>query len=133
VFQRQHKKYPWITKLNKAVWRGASTGHIHKYPYGGQLPRAKLVQYSLDYPTLIDAGINDQFSVRNSTELEDMKLNGFYKDRIAMKEFQKYKAIIDIDGNSWSSRFPELFCMNSVVLKVTPTWADYFYMDEVQP
>ncbi len=133
VFQRQHEKYPWITKLSKAVWRGASTGHIHKYPYWRQLPRAKLVQYSLDYPTLVDAGINDQFPVRNSTEVEEMKLNGFYKDRIAMQEFQKYKAIVDIDGNSWSSRFPELLCMNSVVLKVTPTWADYFYMDEVQP
>lgn len=133
VFQRQHEKYPWITKLDKAVWRGASTGHIPNYPYWRQLPRAKLVQYSLDYPTLIDAGINEQFSVRNSTEMEEMKFNGFYKDRIEMQEFQKYKAIVDIDGNSWSSRFPELLCMNSVVLKVTPGWVDYFYMDEVQP
>ena len=30
----------------------------------------------------------------------------------------KFKAIIDIDGNTWSSRFPELLCTNSVVIKV---------------
>lgn len=133
LFQRQHADYPWETKMNKAVWRGASTGYIPKYPYWRHLPRAKLVQYSLDYPTLIDAGINEEYSLRNKTEVEEMKLNGFFKDRIEMQEFQKYKAIIDIDGNSWSSRFAELLCMNSVVLKVTPGWVDYFYLEEVQP
>jgi len=49
-----------------------------------------------------------------------------------MKDYQKYMAIIDIDGNSWSSRFADLLCMNSVVIKVEPNWMDYFYM-ELQP
>ena len=26
-----------------------------------------------------------------------------------------YRAIIDIDGNNWSSRFASLLCMNSVI------------------
>ena len=29
------------------------------------------------------------------------------------------QAIIDIDGNNWSSRFGMLLCMNSVVIKVS--------------
>jgi hypothetical protein len=49
-----------------------------------------------------------------------------------MEDFQKYKAIIDIDGNSWSSRFFRLMCMNSVVLKVQPNHIDYFF-PELKP
>jgi len=29
-----------------------------------------------------------------------------------------YRAIIDIDGNNWSSRFASLLCTNSVIIKV---------------
>jgi len=133
IFQWQEKLYPWKTKLNMAVWRGAATGYVYQYPYWRDLPRARLVQYSFDNPSLIDAGINESMSQRNETELEEMKSSGFMKERIEMRNFQKYKAIIDIDGNSWSSRFSDLLCMNSVVLKVTPEWVDYFYLQEVQP
>jgi hypothetical protein len=51
---------------------------------------------------------------------------------IPFEDFQKYKAIIDIDGNSWSSRFGDLLCLNSVVIKVEPRWVDYFY-SELRP
>lgn len=44
-----------------------------------------------------------------------------------MEDFQKFRAIIDIDGNSWSERFPRLLCMNSVVIKVNPEQVDYFW------
>jgi len=49
-----------------------------------------------------------------------------------MEDFQKYRAVIDIDGNSWSSRFADLMCMNSVMIKVQPDWVDYFY-PELRP
>lgn len=29
-----------------------------------------------------------------------------------------HRAVLDIDGNSWSERFPRLFCYNSMVVKV---------------
>jgi hypothetical protein len=44
-----------------------------------------------------------------------------------MEDFQQYRAIIDIDGNSWSERFPRLLCMNSVVIKIDPEQVDYFW------
>lgn len=50
-----------------------------------------------------------------------------------MDDFQKYRAILDIDGNSWSSRFGKLLCYNSVVLKVDPKFVDYFYLAYLQP
>jgi Glycosyl transferase family 90 len=46
-----------------------------------------------------------------------------------MEDFQKYIAILDMDGNSWSSRFGTLLCYNSVVIKVEPRYVDFFYYD----
>ena len=40
---------------------------------------------------------------------------------------QWYRGVIDIDGHSWSGRFGSLLCMNSVVMKVDPSWVEYFY------
>lgn len=44
-----------------------------------------------------------------------------------MADFQKYRGVLDMDGNSWSARFGALLCYNSVVLKVEPSWVDYFH------
>jgi hypothetical protein len=44
-----------------------------------------------------------------------------------LDDFQNYRAVIDLDGNSWSERFPKLLCRNSVVIKVEPEQVDYFW------
>ena len=46
-----------------------------------------------------------------------------------------FTAIIDIDGNNWSSRFGMLLCSNSVVIKIEPDFIEHFYdtSGEVQP
>jgi hypothetical protein len=44
-----------------------------------------------------------------------------------MEHFQHYKAIVDIDGHSWSSRFTALLCFSSVVIKVEPGHVDHFH------
>jgi hypothetical protein len=41
-------------------------------------------------------------------------------------------AIIDIDGNNWSARFPSLMCTNSVIIKITPDFVDQ-YSGELVP
>lgn len=46
---------------------------------------------------------------------------------IQLDDFQKYRVVIDIDGNSWSERFPRLLCRNSVVVKIQPEQVDYFW------
>ena len=46
---------------------------------------------------------------------------------VPMENFQKYVAIVDLDGHSWSSRFGRLLCYNSVILKVDPMYVDYFH------
>ena len=46
----------------------------------------------------------------------------------------RYKAVIDIDGNSWSERLPRLLCYNSVVV-VVAVQDDYdeYIMDDLVP
>ena len=49
------------------------------------------------------------------------------KPPIPLEDFATYRAVLDTDGNSWSSRFGRLLCQNSVVLKVEPHYVDSFY------
>ena len=37
------------------------------------------------------------------------------------------KAIIDIDGNNWSARFPYLLCTNSIIIRITPDFIEQQY------
>lgn len=130
IFKSQAEKYPWDSKINKAVWRGATTGNELDWR---DLPRSKLVKISRENPSIIDASFTANWlPQRNETEKLEIISSGFANESIPFEEFQRYKAIIDIDGNSWSSRFADLLCMNSVVIKVEPYLVDYFYV-ELQP
>jgi len=131
VFQKQDEDYPWNHKIQKAVWRGAATGEKREYPNWNDLPRTKLVKLAVENPAIMDARFTG-FSNRNESEKKEIINFGLMGSRMEMKDYQKYKAIIDIDGNSWSSRFADLLCMNSLVLKVKPRWMDYFFL-ELQP
>jgi hypothetical protein len=118
TFALESEQYPWNNKTNVALWRGTTT---YNYNYTGielnKIPRGRLVQISMKHPALIDAGfvrLNQQFENATFTK-ENAKI---LTDRMKFDDMMKYKAIIDIDGNDWSSRFPKLLCMNSVVIKV---------------
>jgi hypothetical protein len=114
-------KYTWSFKINRAVWRGSTT-----YPrfFGGsetelnKIPRGKLVQLSMKHPELIDAAFVNIIQHYKGREEELRNQTIIAPSRMPFDEQMKYKAIIDIDGNSWSSRFASLLCTNSVVIKV---------------
>ena len=118
AFALKSQQYPWSSKINKAVWRGATT--YDAYFNGAELnetPRGKLVQKSMASPGVIDAGfvkLNQQYSSRE-TELSNQTI---LTERMHFDDQMKYKAILDIDGNNWSGRFPKLLCTNSVTIKV---------------
>ena len=113
------KDYAWSSKKNKAVWRGSTT--CPPSFMGAELnetPRGKLVKMSIKYPHLIDAAF-----VNFANFFKDKKEKLWNQTNVAIKrmpfeEQMAYKAIIDIDGNNWSSRFASLLCTNSVVIKV---------------
>jgi hypothetical protein len=118
TFAMYSEKYPWNSKLKKAMWRGTTT---YEKRYMGvdlnETPRGKLVHLSLTNPGLIDAAfvkLIQQYEGQEDVLANQTILAG----RMQFDDQMKYKAIIDIDGNNWSSRFAKLLCANSVVIKV---------------
>jgi len=111
----KHKKYPWDSKINKAIWRGSTTAN--KAIYGhlplNEIPRSKLVQLSLVTDdndggrSLIDAGYHkvvgkyhyDKGSGRRNSK-DDGQVNDsssgsidgrMLKEAIPLEEMSKYE------------------------------------------
>jgi protein glucosyltransferase len=130
-FREQNRIYPWENKINKAIWRGAAIGNGHGGHNWREIPGVQVFPFSRINPDLLDAGLTS-FSPWNETAQHEMQKSGFMNNFMQMEDFQKFKAIVDIDSYSWSSRFVSLLCMNSIVLKVVPYYVDYFFF-ELQP
>jgi len=84
-----------------------------------ELLRAKMIQIAKKKSDLLAFGITRPSSNWKKYSSEIEKGLGPFVPKIPLTEFAKYKAILDIDGNSWSSRLGSLLCFNSVVLRVS--------------
>lgn len=94
-------KYPWDSKVRAVVWRGGPTGKGWRQKFLHMLSQS------------------------NHTSIINVSFAADANATIPFEDFQKYTAVFDIDGNSWSERFPRLLCMNSVVIKVQPQFLGY--------
>ncbi|WWD15888.1 hypothetical protein CI109_100312 [Kwoniella shandongensis] len=142
---------PWEEKsIAKVFWRGSATGlsHNKKTPWrSSQRERLHFFAHnssSGDTTLLLPDGST---GVYNHQELADkwldVGLSGVpvqcnkedgscddmareikFLDRVRKEDSLKYKYVIDVDGNGWSSRFRRLLSSNNVVLKSTlyPEW-----------
>eukprot|EP00571_Detonula_confervacea_P014385 CAMPEP_0172303372 /NCGR_PEP_ID=MMETSP1058-20130122/4910_1 /TAXON_ID=83371 /ORGANISM="Detonula confervacea, Strain CCMP 353" /LENGTH=457 /DNA_ID=CAMNT_0013014155 /DNA_START=63 /DNA_END=1436 /DNA_ORIENTATION=+ len=131
TFNKHKKQYPWSSKISKAVWRGTTTYDPQQYK-GSKLhdtPRGRLVKTSMRHPELIDAGFASIIQQYEEQKDELAKETIVVNEYMPFDDQMKYKAIIDIDGNSWSARFTKLLCLNSVVIKIDQDWGEYFYHD----
>ena len=70
---------------------------------------------SMDRPDLIDAGFT---SFVQGWEFEKLSNQTIATGHMPFDDQMKYRAIIDIDGNAWSSRFSKILCTNLVAIKV---------------
>lgn len=128
AFRRGNVRYPWHSKLPQVVWRGSLTGNVLNETH-------KSTRWTvLEEVHRISSKMFDVKATRLPKRHEGLQLNlsaiGGMGDGFSnMEDFQKYKAILDMDGNSWSSRFGKLMCFNSVVLKMKPRYVDYFFFD----
>lgn len=142
--QEYAAQYPWDQKKPQIVWRGSLTGKMPQGNVTARHARWQMLQRLHDLKQQHDSSSSSSpflFDV-GATRLPKLHKNyapylgevGGIGEPIQMEDFQKYRGIIDLDGNSWSSRFGELLCYNSVILKVQPQWVDYFYypIDDVQ-
>lgn len=121
LVETYQKAYPWSEKKRSVIWRGTATGDKNSE----KNKRVQLCKLAAKRPDLVDAKLsrkqNDDFFVDGFNETP------YLGEPVPMIDFQKYRGIVDIDGNSWSSRFGMLLCLSSVVLKVQPASVDYFH------
>jgi hypothetical protein len=123
--------YPWESKIRKLVWRGSLSGKNDDMK-SARWRLGKLVTEQ-DATGLFDVGLVSIPSRHDHLNLDLTAVGGLAKPMHPMAAFQKYVAVLDIDGNSWSSRFGKLLCYNSVVVKVEPEYVDYFHFKDLQP
>jgi Glycosyl transferase family 90 len=132
--ERLRSKYPvWNDKIPKVVWRGGLTGFlINEDDQGPRYHLNKLVHsetaMTVEERELFDVKIVEIPDGSPAALINITELGGVHEfDRIQQEDFQNYRAILDVDGNSWSSRFASLLCYSSIVLKVEPQEVDYFH------
>ncbi|RXK36431.1 hypothetical protein M231_06275 [Tremella mesenterica] len=145
---------PWEEKpIRKAFWRGTATGSFHnkKIPWrGSQRERLHFLAHNNSeatapilvkrdgrwvtesYPVQemneawLDVGLSDgptQCSEEDGS-CDELEMEIDFMPRVRKEDAVKYKYVIDVDGNGWSSRFRRLLAGNNVVLKSTvfPEW-----------
>jgi hypothetical protein len=117
-FRIRDEHYPWENKTRKAFWRGTLSGIGPKF----ERERLTFVKMAHDDLEIMDVAFFNLDGLRRKRKIRHLVRPG-----VPMNDFQMYRAIIDIDGNSWSERFPQLLCMNSVVIKIAPAQIDYFW------
>lgn len=125
----------WETRLDKAVYRGASTGGILHETSWLDLPRARLsylansgllrnfMDVGISYVVQIDSGGN-----RSLVE-SSMREHGILKEGMNVtQQISKYKVLIDIDGNSnsWEGAFWKM-ASNSLTVKIECDYVQWWY------
>jgi hypothetical protein len=71
----------------------------------------------MKHPELIDAAFVNLVQYYKGSE-DELRNQTIISQSMPFEEQMAYRAIIDIDGNNWSSRFASLLCTNSVIIKV---------------
>eukprot|EP00210_Caulerpa_lentillifera_P004356 g4154.t1 len=113
-------QHPRDIRINKAVWRGTTTG----FQMFGANDALKNHRVNLSYncakrPDLFDVGIVEYLQIdENDTKLIERLMELVpKKKRIPMSRFNDYAVVLDVDGNGWSDRLPILLRGDAVVLK----------------
>ena len=133
--QEYQEQYPveLNEKISKLVWRGSLTGDIQNYTN----VRWLLCKYVTEAPAwerqFYDIGLTKIPERHVKVPLNLTVVGDLVPGIFPMAAFQNYRAILDIDGNSWSSRFGSLLCYHSVILKVEPRYVDYFHYASLIP
>eukprot|EP00210_Caulerpa_lentillifera_P007363 g7038.t1 len=123
-------RYPLNKREKKAVWRGSTTGPPINLPQDVESnKRVALSSLSMKRPDILDAGIVNyvQVDMDNQETKSTLEKMAPLKSRMNIEHFNNFVAVIDLDGNAWSERFPRLLEANTPILKQEYThWDDYF-------
>ncbi|THG96539.1 hypothetical protein EW145_g7761 [Phellinidium pouzarii] len=82
-------------------------------------------------PAMLDIAFSGNPVQCEGETCEELRAKFDWRKRMDTEESSRYKYIIDVDGNGWSSRFKRLMGSNSLIFKSTvyPEW----FADRIQP
>ncbi len=125
------KQYPFNTKIEKAFWRGSTTGGIFRPENWNMFPRSKLALFSSQNEEICDAKFTSivQTSKEDLVTLkEQMSRFGLFGCTVSIEDHLAYKYLIDVDGNSCTySRLYWILKSNSLCLKHISTNEQWYY------
>lgn len=86
--------------------------------------KTQAVKRSVVNPALMDIAFAGKPSQCEEAVCKELEERWEWRRRMGIKEAGKYKYVLDVDGNGWSSRFKRLMTSNTVVFKSTvyPEW-----------
>ncbi|KXZ53929.1 hypothetical protein GPECTOR_6g847 [Gonium pectorale] len=108
--------YPWEKKYDKALMRAAMQAQMR--PNSTRLWIMALQKNDPDGQRLLDAGITNNLSKR-----KDIQLANF----VTIPDHARWKYLLSADGFTASCRLGKLMGTDSVVLKETTPWIEYYY------
>jgi len=120
-------KYPWDEKIERAFWRGSSTGGIYRRDNWQDFPRVKIVETSSEYPALLDAKFT-LLSQRNKDVVDEISSLYPIAMAVSQSDHVKYKMQISVEGSvqTLSSELWRLLS-NSVLLRQKTTNMKWFH------
>ena len=124
MYQIEKRRRELHHQNNRSKATTTTTRNIEGVNESTSLPK------SSDYQEIFDVkitAIEEPDKIYQSQLEHDIGDQPIVKSRLQLHQMQWYRGVIDIDGHSWSGRFGSLLCMNSVVMKVDPSWVEYFY------
>ncbi len=125
--EKMKPKNFWSQKIEKAFWRGGTTGGQYVADNWYQMPRVQLSLLSQYYPDEIDAGFSVFCQVSPDAKEEMLKTLPLHK-WVGHKTHLKYKYLVIADGNTCTyPRFYLGLFSGSVVFKDQTENYQWFY------
>lgn len=123
---KANEKYPWSRKIYKAFWRGSTSGIVDARKNWENFPRARLVQLSLENPSILDAKFTDFTWYDN--DFTDVVAEKYpLAIAISQADHVKYKIQIALEGGPRSLSGELWVLLNSAVLKQKSNNVQWFY------
>jgi len=130
---RRRELHPWDTKAGRAIFRGSTTGGRYEQGNWQDLPRTRLVRYSLDNPDVMDARFSQIGQVWGKEFGEWLRQSEYYAEPRSFYDCMDCRYMICVDGNAFShSRFAYTLLSNCIALHVKSIY-DYWCRDFIDP
>lgn len=120
-------KFEWDRKIERAFWRGSSTGGVYTRANWRNFPRVKIVELSSEYPALLDAKFT-LLAQRDKDVVDTISAKYPIAMAVSQADHVKYKMQLSVEG-SMTSLSSELWRLlsNSVMIRQKSTNIKWFH------